>query len=541
MNASTITPSSTWAPLRQPVFRALWIASAVSSIGTWMHDVGAAWLMTSLSPSPFLVALMQAASSLPFFLLALPAGAIADVIDRRRMLLFTQGWMLVAAALLGVLTVAGITTPWILLVLTFALSIGSAMNLPVWQAIVPELVAKEELSSAVTLSGIVVNLSRSVGPALAGIVIAATGTTGVVFLLNAASFVGVMLVLYSWQRTTQKSALPAERFVGAIQAGIRYARFAPLLQTVYIRTAAYILFASALFALLPLLGRRELGLDALGYGIILGFWGIGGLAGAFILPKARQQTSIDRLVAGASVLMGAMMLVLASLRNFYLVCGVMLVVGIASLAVMVSLSVSAQTAVPTWVRARAIATQMLVFQGCMALGSLLWGAIAQQAGISVALTTGGVGLIASVVLTTRYRLRCVEKLDLSASLHWNQPIHAFEPCPNDGPVLVTLEYRVDPANAEEFTKAMQALSLIRRRDGAIQWGMYQDLSDPSRFVETMVVESWAEHKRQFERVTNADRVIEERARAFHIGDEPPKVSQMIYSNYTDGKGVRQPC
>ena len=541
MNASTITPSSTWTPLRQPVFRALWIASAVSSIGTWMHDVGAAWLMTSLSPSPFLVALMQAASSLPFFLLALPAGAIADVIDRRRMLLFTQGWMLVAAALLGVLTVAGITTPWILLVLTFALSIGSAMNLPVWQAIVPELVAKEELSSAITLSGIVVNLSRSVGPALAGIVIAATGTTGVVFLLNAASFVGVMLVLYSWQRTTQKSALPAERFVGAIQAGIRYARFAPLLQTVYIRTAAYILFASALFALLPLLGRRELGLDALGYGIILGFWGIGGLAGAFILPKARQQTSIDRLVAGASVLMGAMMLVLASLRNFYLVCGVMLVVGIASLAVMVSLSVSAQTAVPTWVRARAIATQMLVFQGCMALGSLLWGAIAQQAGISVALTTGGVGLIASVVLTTRYRLRCVEKLDLSASLHWNQPIHAFEPCPNDGPVLVTLEYRVDPANAEEFTKAMQALSLIRRRDGAIQWGMYQDLSDPSRFVETMVVESWAEHKRQFERVTNADRVIEERARAFHIGDEPPKVSQMIYSNYTDGKGVRQPC
>ncbi|HEY9634656.1 MAG TPA: MFS transporter [Coleofasciculaceae cyanobacterium] len=541
MNASTITPSSTWTPLRQPVFRALWIASAVSSIGTWMHDVGAAWLMTSLSPSPFLVALMQAASSLPFFLLALPAGAIADVIDRRRMLLFTQGWMLVAAALLGVLTVAGITTPWILLVLTFALSIGSAMNLPVWQAIVPELVAKEELSSAITLSGIVVNLSRSVGPALAGIVIAATGTTGVVFLLNAASFVGVMLVLYSWQRTPQKSALPTERFVGAIQAGIRYARFAPLLQTVYIRTAAYILFASALFALLPLLGRRELGLDALGYGIILGFWGIGGLAGAFILPKARQQTSIDRLVAGASVLMGAMMLVLASLRNFYLVCGVMLVVGIASLAVMVSLSVSAQTAVPTWVRARAIATQMLVFQGCMALGSLLWGAIAQQAGISVALTTGGVGLIASVVLTTRYRLRCVEKLDLSASLHWNQPIHAFEPCPNDGPVLVTLEYRVDSANAEEFTKAMQALSLIRRRDGAIQWGMYQDLSDPSRFVETMVVESWAEHKRQFERVTNADRVIEERARAFHIGDEPPKVSQMIYSNYTDGKGVRQPC
>ncbi len=545
MSVSTITPTSTWSPLRQPVFRALWMASAVSSIGTWMHDVGAAWLMTSLSPSPFLVALMQAASSLPFFLLALPAGAIADVVDRRRMLLFTQGWMFVAATLLGVLTVTGITTPWILLLLTFTLSIGSAMNMPVWQAIVPELVAKEELSSAVTLSGIVVNLSRSIGPALAGMVIAAVGTavagTGAVFLLNATSFVGVMLVLYHWQRIPQKSALPAERFVGAIQAGIRYARFAPLLQTVFIRTAAYIFFASALFALLPLLGRRELGLDALGYGIILGFWGIGGLAGAFILPKVRQRLSIDHLVAGASVLMGAMMLVLASLRNYYLVCGVMLLVGIASLSIMVSLSVSAQTAVPTWVRARAIATQMLVFQGCMALGSLLWGAIAQRTGISTALTVAAVGLIVSVLLTTRYRLRCVEKLDLSVSLHWNQPAHTIEPCPNDGPVLVTLEYRIDPVNAEEFTKAMQSLSVTRRRDGAIQWGMFQDLSDPSRFVETIVVESWAEHKRQFERVTNADRVLEDRVRAFHIGSEPPKVSQMIYANYTEGRNLQQPC
>lgn len=540
MNASTITPTSTWSPLRQPVFRALWMASAVSTIGTWMHDVGAAWLMTSLSPSPFLVALMQAASSLPFFLLALPAGAIADVVDRRKMLLFTQGWMLVVAALLGVLTVTGITTPWILLVLTFALSVGSAMNMPVWQAIVPELVAKEELSSAITLSGIVINLSRSIGPAVAGIVIAASGI-GEVFLLNAASFVAVILVLYRWQRTTQTSALPAERFVGAIQAGIRYARFAPLLQTVYIRTAAYIMFASALFALLPLLARRELGLEALGYGIILGFWGIGGLTGAFIIPKVRQKTSIDHLVAGASVLMGAMMLVLASVRNVYLICGVMFVVGIASLSVMVSLSVSAQTAVPTWVRARAIATQMLVFQGCMAVGSLLWGAIAQRTGISTALTAAAIGLMVCVGLTTRYRLRCVEKFDLSASLHWNQPVQAFEPCPNDGPVMVTLEYRIDAANAEEFTKAMQALSLIRRRDGAIQWGLYQDLSDPGRFVETMVVESWAEHKRQFERVTNADRVIEDRARAFHVGDTPPKVSQMIYADYVEGRGMRQPC
>ncbi|MBD2776760.1 MFS transporter [Iningainema sp. BLCCT55] len=530
-----------WSPLRQPIFRALWIASAVSTIGTWMHDVGAAWLMTSLAPnSPILVALLQAASSLPFFLLALPAGAIADVIDRRKMLLWTQGWMLVVAALLGVLTLAKITTPQILLALTFALSLGSSMNMPVWQAITPELVTKEELPSAVSLTGIVVNLSRSIGPALAGIIIASAGT-GVVFLLNAASFVGVILVVYNWQRTPQKSALPTERVVGAIQAGIRYVRFAPVLQSVLIRTVAYIFFASAIFALLPLIGRQQLKLDALGYGIILGFWGIGGLAGAFILPKARQRFSIDQLVAGASLLMGAMMLALATFHIVVVVWGVMLLVGIASLSVMVSLSVAVQTAVPAWVRARALSLQLLVFQGSMSLGSLLWGTVAQNTSISTALTSAAIGLMVCVVLTVRYRLRCAEKLDLTASLHWNQPAHAFEPCPNDGPVLVSIEYYIDPANAEEFTKAMQALSQIRRRDGAIQWGLYQDLSNPGKFVETAIVESWAEHKRQFERVTNADKVVEERVRAFHIGDEPPKVSQMIYANYTDARGLRQPC
>ncbi|WP_242055716.1 MULTISPECIES: MFS transporter [Nostocales] len=531
---------SMWTPLRQPVFRALWTASAVSSVGTWMHDVGAAWLMTSLSPSPFLIALMQAASSLPFFLLALPAGALADVVDRRKMLLWTQGWMLLIAALLGFLTLANITTPWILLVLTFALSLGSSMNMPVWQAVTPELVEKEQLPQAVTLSGIVVNLSRSIGPALAGIIIAQAGT-GAVFLLNAASFVGVILVVYQWRRTPQKSGLPTERFIGAVQAGIRYVRHAPTFQSVLIRTSAYILFASALFALLPLLGRRELKLDALGYGIILGFWGIGGLAGAFILPKLRQQFSIDKLVAGSSVLMGIMLLALGTVRNFYVVCALMLLVGIASLSCMVSFTVSAQTAVPTWVRARALSVHLLVFQGCMTLGSLFWGAVAQSTSITVALTTAGVGLIGGVALTARYRLRCAEKLDLRSSLHWDQPPIAFEPCPNDGPVLISLEYRIDPANAEEFTKAIQALSQIRRRDGAIRWGLYQDLSDPGRFLETQIVESWAEHKRQFERITNSDRLIEERVRSFHIGEKPPKVSQMIYSKYTDGKGLQQPC
>jgi MFS family permease len=540
MTSPALSSTSVWSPLRQPVFRALWIASAVSNIGTWMHDVGSAWLMTSLSPSPLLIALMQAASSLPFFMLAIPSGAIADVIDRRKMLLLTQIWMMLVAGLLGVLTVLNITNASVLLVLTFALNIGSAMNMPVWQAITPELVSKEELPQAVTLTGIVVNLSRSIGPALAGIIIAQSGS-GAVFLLNAGSFLGVILVIFTWQRIPQYSALPTERFLGAMQAGLRYVRYSPTFQTVLIRTSAYIFFGSALFALLPLLGRKELKLDALNYGILLGFWGIGGLMGAFILPKVREKFSIDRLVGGASLLMGGMMLALGSVRNFYLVCPLMLVVGVASLGVMVSFSVAAQTAVPTWVRARALAVHLLVFQGFMALGSLLWGAVAQATSIRVALSSAGVGLIVGVVLTAGYRLRCAEKLDLRSSLHWDQPTHAFEPCANDGPVLITLEYCIDPANAEQFTKIMQKLSQIRRRDGAIQWGLYQDLSDPSRFVETSIVESWVEHKRQFERVTNADREIEEQVRAFHIGEEPPKITEMLYASYINGKGYSQPC
>ncbi len=324
--------------------------------------------------------------------------------------------------------------------------------------------------------------------------------------------------------------------MGAIQAGVRYVRHAPVFQSVIFRTIGYIFFASALFALLPLIVRRELKLDALGYGTILGFWGIGGLAGAFILPKLRQKFSIDRIVAGCSATMGLMMLIIAQGRNFYLVCAVMLLVGISSLGVMVSLNVAAQSAVPNWVKARALSVQLLVFQGGMSLGSLLWGTVAQHTGLSTSLTAAAIGLLVTIFITARFRLKCSELLDLRASLHWDQPTHAFEPCPNDGPVLVTLEYYIDPNKAEEFTLAMQALALIRRRDGAIQWGLYQDVSDPSRFVETALVESWAEHRRQFERVTVSDKVIEDRVLAYHIGEEAPKVSEMVYS-----KDGRRPC
>jgi MFS family permease len=276
--------ASAWGPLREPLFRALWIAAVASNVGTWMEDVGEAWLMTSLTSSTLLVALVETAGSLPVVLLAIPSGAFADLVDRRRLLLITQAWMLIVAATLGVLTVTGHTTPWLLLTLAFALGLGAAANAPAWEAITPELVTRDELPAAVTLGAVAFNVARAIGPALGGLLVAAIGS-GAVFLLNAVSFLGVIIVLYRWRRPVEKSNLPPEHVLGALRAGLRYVRHTPTIQAVLVRAATFILCASALWALLPLVARRGLGLSAAGYGVLLGCIGLGGVTGASFLPN----------------------------------------------------------------------------------------------------------------------------------------------------------------------------------------------------------------------------------------------------------------
>jgi len=499
-----------------------------------MHNVGAAWLMTSLAPSPTMVALVQAATSLPVFLVGLPAGALADVVDRRRFLLVTQGWMLAAAAALGALTVAGVATPWGLLVLTFALGLGAAMNAPAWQAIVPELVARTELQAAIALNSVGFNIARVIGPALGGLVIAGAGA-GAVFLLNAASFLGVMVVLYRWRRSPRESQSPAEHVLSAMRAGLRYVRYAPTLRAVLVRSCIFIFCGSALWALLPLLARSELGLDATGYGVLLGSLGAGAIIGAVFLPRVRLRVAIDPLIAGATVLFAVVTLLLAYTRNFALLCGVMALGGVAWMALMSILNVTAQTTVPAWVRARAMAVYLLMFQGGMAVGSALWGAVATRAGIPAALSYSALGLLVGLLAMVRYRLTAAEDADLTPAMHWNAPTVVSEPHLEDGPVLVLVEYRIDPQQAPEFVRAMQALRLVRRRDGAIRWGLFSDTADPGRCVETFVVESWAEHLRQHERFTIADRAATERVRAFHIGAEAPKVTHLISAYALDDK------
>lgn len=534
MASDPTTRPSAWSPLRDPVFRALWIASVVSNMGSWMHDVAGAWLMTSLAPTPIMVALIQTASSLPMFLLSMPAGALADVVDRRRLLIFNQVWMMVAAALLGGLTLAGVITPVPLLVLTFALQMGSAMTMPAYQAVVPELVPRADLHSAVTLGAMGFNISRAAGPALGGLIVAALGPAPV-FLLNAVTFVGVIVVLYRWRRETPESALPTERMGAAIRTGLRYVLHAPEIHTPLVRALIFIFCGSAVWALLPLLVKQEMGLGSAGFGLFLGCLGAGAVAAAFILPAIRQRFSADVVVNAAQVLFATVLVSIGVFHHPVFVGFAMAAGGVAWISIFSTCNAEMQTAVPSWVRGRVMSMFGIVFFGGMATGSILWGAIASFTGIPATLVSAGLALGGGLVLGARYRFRPSEGLDLRPSMHWPQQELAIEPGLDQGPVLVSIEYRVDPARAREFTRAMRAVRRIRLRTGGFEWGLFRDTKDERRFVEYFLANSWLEHLRQHERFTVADHEIHTMARSFHVGDTPPVVSHMLYAYRPEGR------
>jgi len=473
-----------------------------------------------------MVALVQSATSVPVFIVGLPAGAIADIVDRRRLLLFTQMWMLVAAALLAGLAFVNLMTPTTLLGLTFALGVGAAMNAPTWQAITAELVPRSELTRAVALNALPVNIGRAIGPALGGILVAAAGP-GFVFALNAVSFVAVLVAVFLWRRDAPRAQLPAERVIGGTVAGIRYARYAPPLAAVLVRTGVFIVCASAFWALLPLIARRELGLDALGYGLLLACFGFGAVVGAAFLPRVKRWLAADALIALATVLFALVSALTALWRFVPGVAIAMTLGGVAWIAMMASLNGAAQTAVPAWVRARALGMYLLVFQGGLGLGSALWGVVAQHVGVSIALASSAVGAVLGLAAILRWPLRAIPTLDVTPSPHWPEPHLDIVPAPDEGPVRVDVEYRVDPAQSDAFVNAIRDLEVIRRRDGAVSWAVFEDPRQQGRYVETFIVESWVEHLRQHERVTVDDRTLQDRIRVFHIADTPPVVTHLI--------------
>jgi len=516
---------SPWQPLRQRVFRMLWIATVVSNVGSWMNDVGINWTMLTLSADPLSVAMVQAASSLPMFLFALPSGVMADIVDRRKYLLFSQIWVFIAAAGLTFMSWADLVTPGVLLIAAFLLSTGAAMSSPPFQAIVPDLVSKDELGPAIALNSLGINISRAIGPALGGLVLSFAGPW-MVFLLNSLSVLGVFWVLYVWKAQPNVQRLPPEHFFPAVRAGVRYVHAAPVLRNVLVRTVAFFVFGSAGWALLPLVARRELGLGPGGYGIMLGCIGVGAVCGALLLPRMRKRFNPDQLMVLASVMFAVTLLALAFIRHFWLLNAFEFFTGFAWIAVLSTLNLGAQRSAAKWVKARALAVYLTVFFGSMTAGSALWGQLASQFSIPFSLCVATAGMLLASATVLRWRLDQDPDLNLDLSAI-NEAAPELEIRHDRGPVMVSYHYLVSPQSAHDFVVCMQDMRRVRRRGGALNWAIYEDILTPGIFVETFVVGSWMEHLRQRERYTMNDKKIQNRVLGFHQGPDLPEVRYLI--------------
>lgn len=519
------TEGSPWSPFRHTVFTVLWVATVLSNIGSWMQNAAAGWLMTSLRPEPFKVALVQAATTFPMFLFSLPAGALADIIDRRRLLIVVQSAAVAIAALFAIFVWLEWVTPnWLLIFISLS-GIATVMAMPAFQSIVPRLVPKQELSAAVALNGVGLNISRAVGPALAGLAIGALGMA-TPYWINALSTFAVIAALI-WWRPPQPIAqsLPTERFLNAIRSGLRYARYNPDLRATLIRSAGFFPLASVYWALLPLLVRARMDGGPEIYGMLLGAIGAGAVCGAFVLPAAAKRGP-DEVTTGATVATALALVLFAIAREPAVGLVACVLAGISWVAAIATLNVSAQFALPGWVRGRGMAIFATTQFAGLALGSIVWGQAAQVIGLPAVHIIAAIALVASVPLLRRWKLQTAAGLDLAPSMHWPAPLLSRDIELDRGPVLVTVEYTVAAVDRTPFLAAITKLAGERRRDGAFDWGIYEDAAQEGVFVETFCVDSWLDHMRQHERVTNADRVLQDAVHR-HQAEGAPAVRHFI--------------
>ena len=528
--------ASAWEPFKNRVFLAIWLAVLVSNIGTWVRDVASGWLMTELSPSPLLVSMVQAATTLPIFLLSLPAGAIADIVDRRRLLIGVQILLLGVGLALTLTAYLGLMTPAILIGLILFGGVGAAISGPAFQAIVPELVDKAQLRPAVALNSLGINVARAIGPALGGLIVATAGVAAA-FLFDALSYLLIMAVFLWWKRKPVQSALPPEAFGSAMRAGFRYAAGSPELKRILIRAAAFFFFASAYWALLPLIARERLNADAPYYGILLASIGAGAVTGALLLPRLKLPGG--QLVLAGSLLTAFVIAGLAFIQSQWIAPILLFAAGIAWIAVLTNLNVAAQSVLPNWVRARGLAVYLMVHFGAMTAGSALWGLVAQETSITAALLFAAAGGAFFAVVTAWFAGLPKGDADLSPGMHWAEPVTAGEVQGDRGPVMVTIRYAIDPANRRPFLEKLQQLAAIRKRDGAFGWRVLEDATDPECFEEIFFASSWLEHLRQHQRITGADRLLQQEVIAFHTGNEPPAVRHLIGARPGD-QGALEP-
>ncbi|RYF38810.1 MAG: MFS transporter [Comamonadaceae bacterium] len=515
---------SALAPLHNPVFRMLWITWLTANICMWMNDVAAAWMMTTLTTSPILVALVQTASTLPVFLLGLPSGALADILDRRRFLIATQFWMAATAILLCVAILMNWMSAPLLLVLTFANGIGLALRWPVFAAIVPELVPRRQLPAALALNGVSMNASRIIGPLVAGALIASTGTAWV-FVLNAVLSVAAGFVIMRWKREHTPSPLGRERLGSAIRVGVQFVRQSSRMRAVLVRISLFFLHATALLALLPLIARGLHGGDAGTFTLLLASMGVGAIAVALFLPRLRQAMPRDTLVLRATLVQAGVTGVMAVAPNIYVAVPAMILGGAAWLTAANSLSVSAQLALPDWVRARGMSIYQMAIMGSTAAGAAIWGQVATFTSVQFSLGAAAITGAIAMVIAQRVSVDLSLEEDLTPSNAFTPPV--AETTPAHGHVVVTIAYHIDPSRAVEFEAVMLESKRSRLRQGALQWHLHRDIGNPAHYIEQIVDESWTEHLRRFDRVTASDVALRERKVAFHLGESAPVVTRWI--------------
>jgi MFS family permease len=515
-----------WGAMRYPVFRWLWLATVVSNIGAWMYNAASGWLMTSLNPSPLIVSLVQVANSLPLFLFALPAGALADMVDKRRLILALEILTTLLSAAFALLISLHIVDPPLLLLFAFVLGILAALEAPAWQAIVTLLVPGPALSSAIAINSLGINISRVIGPAITGVIILGLGIAAP-FWLDAFSNAGVIAVLLLWCPHPPQTlrALPSERLTGAIRAGVRYARYNRDLRATLVRAIGFFLFASAYWALLPLVARSQLQGGPGLYGALLAAIGAGAIGGALLLPRARARAGADGVVMLGEAGTAAALVLFGLAQHPWVALLACLLAGVSWISVLATLNVSAQTVLPDWVRGRGLAAYVTVFFGAMTIGSALWGFVAEHLGLESAHYLAGAAALLALWMTRRWRLQSGPAADLTPSMHWPEPVLAAGIQDDAGPVLVTVEYHVPSEHREAFLAAIVPLARERRRDGAYDWHIFHDSAHPERMLETFLIDSWLEHLRQHQRVTRADRALEERLQRCVRG--PPRITHYI--------------
>jgi MFS family permease len=503
----------------------LWVATVVSNVGGWMYGASSSWLMTNLDSSPLMVSLVQAMDSLPMFMFAVPAGALADIIDRRRFIIVLEILVAIISAIFAAMVSADLVSPASLLLFTFLISLFGALEAPAWQAIVPQLVPKQDLAPAIAANSVGINTSRAIGPAIGGVIIVGFGIAAP-FWLNAISNLGVIGVLWWWRSPDRHmDNMPAERFASAIRTGFRYARHNRSLRATLARAVGFFLFASAYWALLPLVARNRIAGGPELYGALLGAIGVGAVGGVFVLPWLKTKFGADMLVTAGEVGTAVTLVLFGLAKGPVLALLASLIAGVSWIAVLASLNISAQYALPDWVRGRGLAMYVMVLFGSLTIGSVLWGQVASMLGLPLAHFIAAGGALIAIPATRRWKIRTGRGPDLTPSMHWPMPIVARHVEDDRGPVLVTVEYRINPKDREAFLATLEKLAHERRRDGAYSWGIFEDTAEEGRFIETFLVESWLEHLRQHKRVTKADRVLQEHVYRF-LRDKP-KVTHLI--------------